>query len=79
MMMLVTLVSLVPELTHAQGGLADNLSASACVGVYYHGLGCFIGSYPYTNTPELPQEPDFINTLFHLYTRSNTISPQILV
>ncbi|KAL8590472.1 hypothetical protein ACOMHN_011685 [Nucella lapillus] len=44
---------------------------AACHGVYYEDLGCFTRDYPFNNTRELPQTPDFVATAFTLYTRAN--------
>ncbi|XP_041358980.1 inactive pancreatic lipase-related protein 1-like [Gigantopelta aegis] len=41
-------------------------------------LGCFSNDPPYNNTIELPQDPNFINTTFKLYTRTNPNHPSFL-
>ncbi|KAK7100049.1 hypothetical protein V1264_023057 [Littorina saxatilis] len=53
-------------------------SHNGCHGVYYDTLGCFPRTSPYNNTAQLPQTPHFVDTTFHLYTRSNPHHPQTL-
>ncbi|KAK7503999.1 hypothetical protein BaRGS_00004731 [Batillaria attramentaria] len=49
-----------------------------CEGVHYEPLGCFSQGYPFNNTREPPQNPDFISTSFHLFTRRNRHNGQVL-
>lgn len=47
-------------------------------GVHYDIFGCFSRNYPFNNTRELPQNPDFVSTTFSLFTRRNPRTPQLL-
>ncbi|XP_077987391.1 pancreatic lipase-related protein 2-like [Glandiceps talaboti] len=51
-------------------GLADE--------VCYGDLGCFTNDPPYDNSPQLPQDPETVNTGFWLYTWDNRDVPQII-
>lgn len=52
--------------------------ASTCNGAEYLRLGCFSLDPPFNNTQRLPQTPADIETVFKLYTRSNSKEPHIL-
>ncbi|XP_071118627.1 inactive pancreatic lipase-related protein 1-like [Haliotis cracherodii] len=47
-------------------------------GVCYPGVGCFSSSYPFNNTGEVPQDPQFIGTVFRLFTRQRPTVPDVL-
>ncbi|XP_076440632.1 pancreatic lipase-related protein 2-like [Babylonia areolata] len=63
--------------TLSQGEVAVNVNGD-CRGVFYEGLGCFTRDFPFNNTYELPQNPDFVDTTFHLFTRANPHNGQPL-